>query len=157
MNVNTSNNYESWVGLCFCWFGLVCFKFPVYSLFWEQQLTYLISDELWKEKCFILKMQVNTSLGEYRVWDTNLSLPSLPSFTLPQFLPGAPFLCIDNMLGNRVILLGSGGTLYSAPFLARQAILAGIIGEGCRRQTTGHSGLAAFLEQWLAGGEVPDF
>lgn len=157
MNANASNNYESWVGLCLCWFELVCFKFLVYSLFWEQQLTYPISGELWKERRFILKMQVNTTLCEYGVWDTNLSLPSLPSLTVPQFLAGAPFLCIDNMLGNRVILLGSGRTLYSAPFPARQAILAGIIGEGCHRQTTGHSGLAAFLEQWLAGGDVPDF
>lgn len=101
-------------------------------------------------------MQVNTTLGKYRIWDTNLSLPSLPPLTPPQFLAGAPCLGIDSVLGNRVILLRSGRTFYSAPFPARQAILAGVIGEGCRRQTKGHSSLAAFLGSGWGRGGVPD-
>lgn len=74
---------------------------------------------------------------------------SLPPLTPPQFLACAPCLCIDNVLGNRVILLGLGRRFYSAPFPARQAILDGVIGEGCCRLSEGHSCLAAFLVQWL--------
>lgn len=153
--MNASNNYESWAGLCLGWLVLVCFKFLVYSLFWERQLIYLISGELWKEKHFTFKMQVNTTLGKYRIWDTNLSLPSLPPCTPPRFLAGTPCLCLSNVLGNRVILLGSGRTPYSAPFVARQTILAGVIGEGCRRQTKGHSSLAAFLKRRLGRRRCP--
>jgi len=59
------------------------------------------------------------------------------------------------MLGNRVILLGLGRTLCSAPLPVRQAVLAGVTGEGYCRQTKGLSNLAAFLKQWLSTRRCP--
>lgn len=155
MKANGSNNYESWAVLCLGWLELICFKFLVYNLFWEQQLIDLLPGELRKEKHLISKMQVNITLANTGL-ETQI-LRSLPPFTPPQFLVGTPCLCIDNMLGNRVILLGLGRRFYSAPFPARQAILDGVIGEGCCRLSEGHLCLAAFLVQWLGTRRCPQW
>lgn len=155
MKANTSNNYESWAGFCLGWFGLVCFKYFVYGLFSEQQLIYPMAVVSCERKRYFFFIFLFLNTGKYSSWtkedskDTNISIPS-------QLNAGCCSLFVRwQHAWKQGHHAGMGGMLCSASSPARQAISAGVIGKGCRRQAKGHSSLASFLKRLLSTRKCP--
>lgn len=102
---------------------------------------------------FFIFLFLNT--GKYSSWtkedskDTNISIPS-------QLNAGCCSLFVRwQHAWKQGHHAGMGGMLCSASSPARQAISAGVIGKGCRRQAKGHSSLASFLKRLLSTRKCP--
>lgn len=148
------------VGLGFVWVGLLqilCLWFVFrttvnlseVSCFWWAVKGRLIFIFLY----FYIFLFLNT--GKYSSWtkedskDTNISI-------LSQQNAGCCSLFVHwQHAWKQGHHAGMGGMLCSASSPARQAISAGVIGKGCRRQAKGHSSLASFLKRLLSTRKCP--